>query len=119
MKYHGGPYLSPIIGERVRCATVKIMARVTNPLLSVTPREYAEDSQRRARTERSSLQSARSYEAVAKEEGRASTTDARFLSLRREVRLWFAIRTHMSWDAGAAKVKLLPCRHCATALATL
>jgi len=29
-KYHGSPYLSPMIGARTRSATVKIMPRATN-----------------------------------------------------------------------------------------
>jgi hypothetical protein len=29
-KYHGSPYLSPMIGGRVRSATVKVMPRETN-----------------------------------------------------------------------------------------
>ena len=29
-KYHGSPYLSPMIGARARSATVKVMPRETN-----------------------------------------------------------------------------------------
>ena len=29
-KYHGSPYLSPMIGARARSAAVKVMARGTN-----------------------------------------------------------------------------------------
>jgi hypothetical protein len=29
-KYHGSPYLSPMIGARTRAATVKVMPRETN-----------------------------------------------------------------------------------------
>jgi hypothetical protein len=29
-KYHGSPYLSPMIGGRARAATVKVMPRETN-----------------------------------------------------------------------------------------
>jgi len=30
-KYHGSPYLNPMIGARARSATVKVMPRQTNP----------------------------------------------------------------------------------------
>lgn len=30
-KYHGSPYLNPMIGTRARSATVKVMPRQTNP----------------------------------------------------------------------------------------
>jgi len=30
-KYHGSPYLNPMIGTRARSATVKVMPRPTNP----------------------------------------------------------------------------------------
>jgi hypothetical protein len=29
-KYHGSPYLSPMIGARARSATIKVMPRETN-----------------------------------------------------------------------------------------
>jgi hypothetical protein len=38
-KYHGSPYLSPMIGARARSGTVKVMPREINELVHRTPKE--------------------------------------------------------------------------------